>query len=338
VLVFVARRIALAVVVVVGVIVVTFVVAHVVPGDPAATWAGPHASATQIARARQFLGLNRPLAVQLISYLGGIAAGNWGVSIHTHRSVLSDLMTAAPASLELVITALLLAILAGIPLGLASARRRGRPADQFIRAGSILGISMPIFWMALILQLIFSQRLKVLPAAGEYSPSLLFTHPLTKLTGFPVIDSLLGGNLPMFGSTLAHLILPAIVVAAYPAGLIARMVRAQVLDTIGDTHVLNARALGFGERQIFGRFAMKLAWTPVAAAIALVFGYSLVNTFLVESIFDWPGLGSYAAVSISTLDTPAILGVTLFVAVAYVVANLVVDVVQAAIDPRIRLR
>jgi peptide/nickel transport system permease protein len=338
VLVFVARRIALAFVVVVGVIVVTFVVAHVVPGDPAATWAGPHASAAQIAHARKFLGLDRPLAAQLISYLGGVAAGNWGISIHTHRSVLSDLMTVAPASLELVITALVLAIVVGVPLGLFSAQRPGRSTDQIIRAGSILGISMPIFWMALILQLIFAQRLKWLPAAGEFSSNLLFTHPLVKRTGFPVIDSLIGGNLPMFGSTLIHLILPAIVVAAYPAGLIARMVRAQVLDVIGDTHILNARALGFGERQIFGRFAMKLAWTPVAAAIALVFGYSLVNTFLVESIFDWPGLGSYAAASISTLDTPAILGVTLFVAVAYVVANLVVDVVQAAIDPRIRLR
>jgi peptide/nickel transport system permease protein len=338
VLVFVARRVALAIVVVVGVIVVTFVVAHVIPGDPAATWAGPHASAAQIAKARAFLGLNRPLVVQLVSYLGGVLTGNWGVSIHTHRSVLSDLMTAAPASLELVVTALVLAILIGIPLGLASARRPGRPSDQLIRAGSILGISMPIFWMALILQLIFSQRLHWLPAAGEYSQGLLFSHPLAKRTGFPVIDSLLGGNMPMLGSTLTHLILPAIVVASYPAGLIARMVRAQVLDVIGETHVLNARALGFGERQIFGRFAMKLAWTPVAAAIALVFGYSLVNTFLVESIFDWPGLGSYAAGSISTLDTPAILGVTLFVAVAYVVANLVVDVVQAAIDPRIRLR
>ena len=337
-LVFVARRIALAFVVVVGVIIVTLVVAHVVPGDPAATWAGPHASAAQIAHARKFLGLDRPLVAQMISYLGGVAAGNWGISIHTHRSVLSDLMTAAPASLELVITALVLAIVVGVPLGLFSARRPGRSTDQIIRAGSILGISMPIFWMALILQLIFSQRLKWLPAAGEFSPNLLFTHPLVKRTGFPVIDSLLGGNLPMLGSTLTHLILPAIVVAAYPAGLIARMVRAQVLDVIGDTHILNARALGFGERQIFGRFALKLAWTPVAAAIALVFGYSLVNTFLVESIFDWPGLGSYAAASISTLDTPAILGVTLFVAVAYVVANLVVDVVQAAIDPRIRLR
>jgi peptide/nickel transport system permease protein len=338
VLVFVARRIALAFVVVVGVIVVTFVVAHVVPGDPAATWAGPHASAAQISHARKFLGLDRPLPLQLISYLGGVAAGNWGIAIHTHRSVLSDLMTAAPASLELVITALVLAIVVGVPLGLFSARRPGRATDQIIRAGSILGISMPIFWMALIFQLVFSQRLKWLPAAGEFSPNLLFTHPLAKRTGFPVIDSLLGGNLPMLGSTLVHLILPAIVVAAYPAGLIARMVRAQVLDVIGDTHILNARALGFSERQIFGRFALKLAWTPVAAAIALVFGYSLVNTFLVESIFDWPGLGSYAAASISTLDTPAILGVTLFVAVAYVVANLVVDVVQAAIDPRIRLR
>ena len=337
-LVFVARRIALAVVVVVGVIVVTFAVAHLVPGDPAATWAGPHASAAQIARARRFLGLDRPLVVQLFSYLAGISRGNWGVSIHTHRPVLSDLLTAAPASLELVISALLLAVVTGIPLGLISARRPGRPADQLIRAGSILGVSMPIFWMALILQLIFSQRLKLLPAAGEYSPGLLFSHPLVKRTGFPVLDSVLGGNWAMLGSTLDHLILPAVVVAAYPAGLIARMVRAQVLDTIGDTHILNARALGFGERQIFAGFAMKLAWTPVSAALALVFGYSLVNTFLVESIFDWPGLGSYAAVSIATLDTPAILGATLFVAAAYVTANLVVDLVQAAIDPRIRLR
>jgi peptide/nickel transport system permease protein len=328
-LAFVARRIALAVVVVVGVIIVTFVVANVVPGDPAATWAGPHASAAQIAAARKFLGLDRPLPVQLVSYLGGIVRGNWGVSIHTHRPVLSDIMTAAPATLELVI---------GIPSGLISARRPGRVGDQVIRAGSIFGVSMPIFWMALILQLVFSQKLGWLPAAGEYSPALLFSHPLVRQTGFPVVDSVIGGNWPMLGSTVVHLILPAIVVAAYPAGLIARMVRAQVLDTIGDPHILNARALGFSEGQIFSRFAMKLAWPPVSAALALVFGYSLVNTFLVEAIFDWPGLGSYAAASIATLDTPAILGVTLFVAIAYVVANLVVDIVQAAIDPRIRLK
>ena len=337
-IVFVVRRIATAILVVAGVIVLTFVIARVVPGDPAATWAGPHASPAQIAAARRFLGLDRPPAVQLASYFGGILTGNWGLSIHTHRPVLSDIAAAAPASIELVTVALIIALLVAVPLGLISARWPGRPADHAIRAGSILGVSMPIFWLALILQLVFSDRLHLLPAAGEFSPGLLFTHPLTKLTGFGLIDAPLTGNWAMFGSMVAHLVLPAVVVAAYPAGLISRMVRAQVLDTISDTHVLMLRALGIGERAVFGRYAMRLAWNPVAAAVALVFGYALVNTFLVESIFDWPGLGEYATASIATLDTPAILGVTLFIALVYVTANLIVDIIQAAIDPRVRLR
>ena len=337
-IVYVARRVALAVLVVAGVIVLTFVIAHVVPGDPAATWAGPHASAAQVAAARRYLGLDRPPAVQLLSYFGGILTGNWGIAIHTHRPVLSDLAVVAPASLELVTAAMIIALVVAVPLGLISARWPGRASDQVIRAGSILGVSMPIFWMALILQLVFAQRLHLLPVAGEYSPGLLFTHPLTRVTGFGLIDAPLTGNWPMFGSILSHLLLPAVVIAAYPAGLLTRMIRAQVLDTVGDAHVQMVRALGFSERAVFSRFAMKLAWNPVAAAIALVFAYSLVNTFLVEAIFDWPGLGSYATASITSLDTPAILGVTLFIALVYVVANLAVDIIQAAIDPRIRLR
>jgi peptide/nickel transport system permease protein len=337
-IVYVARRIALAALVVAGVIILTFVIARVVPGDPAASWAGPHASAAQVAAARRYLGLDRPPLVQLLSYFGGILTGNWGIAIHTHRPVLSDLAVAAPASLELVTAAMIIALVVAVPLGLISARWPGRASDQVIRAGSILGVSMPIFWMALILQLVFTQRLHVLPVAGEYSPNLLFTHPLTRITGFGLIDAPLTGNWPMFGSILAHLVLPAVVIAAYPAGLITRMIRAQVLDTVGDTHVQMVRALGFPERAVFGRFAMKLAWNPVLAAIALVFGYSLVNTFLVEAIFDWPGLGSYATAAINTLDTPAILGITLFIALVYVAVNLVVDIIQAAIDPRIRLR
>lgn len=335
---YLARRAVLAVVVVVGVVLLTFVIAHEVPGNPAATWAGPHASPAQVAAATRFLGLDRPLPIQIAKYFSGVVTGDWGVSIHTHSPVLSNIATAAPASLELVIAALIIAVAVGVPLGLMSARRPGRPADHAIRAGSILGVSMPIFWMALIFQMLFAQRLRLLPVAGEYAPNLLFSNPLRKITGFPVLDALLSGNWPMLGSTLSHLILPAVVVAAYPAGLIARMVRAQILDTVGETHVQMARALGLPERDVFGRYLMKLAWSPVSAAIALVFGYSLVNTFLVESIFDWPGLGSYAVASISTLDTPGILGVTLFVALAYVIANLIVDIVQAAIDPRIRLR
>ena len=335
---YAVRRAVLALVVVAGVVILTFVIADVVPGDPATSWAGPHASAAQIARARQYLGVDQPLPVRIGRYFGGILTGNWGISIHTHRPVLSDIAAAAPATLELVVAALIIGVLAGVPLGLASARWPGSIADHAIRAGSVLGVSMLVFWLALILQLVFAQRLRLLPVAGQYDPNLIFSHPLAARTQMPVIDSLISGNWAMLGSTLDHLILPALVVAAYPAGVIARMTRAQVLDTLGETHVQMVRSLGFPERTVFGTFAMKLAWNPVASVLALVFAYSLVNTFLVESIFDWPGLGSYAAAAVATLDTPAIVGVTLFVAIIYVACNLLVDLVQAVLDPRIRLR
>ena len=332
------RRVALAIVVVAGVVILTFVIAGLVPGDPAVAWAGPHASAAQLARARQYLGLDQPLPVRIGKYFGGILTGNWGTSIHTHQPVLSDIGTAAPATLELVVAALIIALVAGVPLGLAAARWPGTFLDHTIRVIAVLGVSMPIFWLALILQLVFAQRLRVLPVAGQYDPNLMFTHPLVNRTQMPVVDSLISGNWAVLGSSLRHLVLPAVVVAAYPVGVIARMTRAQVLDTLGETHVQMLRSLGFPERTVISRFAMKLAWNPVAAVLALVFAYSLVNSFLVESIFDWPGLGSYAAASVQTLDTPAIVGVTLFIGLVYVAANLVVDLVQAALDPRIRLR
>jgi len=332
------RRVALAIVVVAGVVILTFVIADLVPGDPAVAWAGPHASAAQLARARQHLGLDQPLPVRIGKYFGGILTGNWGNSIHTHQPVLSDIGTAAPATLELVVAALIIALVAGVPLGLAAARWPGTFLDHTIRVIAVLGVSMPIFWLALILQLVFAQRLRVLPVAGQYDPNLMFTHPLVTRTQMPVVDALLSGNWTVLGSSLRHLVLPAVVVAAYPVGVIARMTRAQVLDTLGETHVQMLRSLGFPERTVISRFAMKLAWNPVTAVLALVFAYSLVNSFLVESIFDWPGLGSYATASVETLDTPAIVGVTLFIGLVYVAANLVVDLVQAALDPRIRLQ
>ncbi|HEY1704806.1 MAG TPA: ABC transporter permease [Trebonia sp.] len=335
---YVVRRVSLALVVIAGVVIVTFVIADVVPGNPAVAWAGPHASAAQIARAARYLGLDQPLPVRIVRYFGGILTGDWGVSIHTHQPVLANIAVAAPASLELVAAALLIAVAAGVPLGIAAARWPSTAADHVIRAGAVLGVSMPVFWLALILQLVFADRLRLLPVAGEYSPALMFTHPLTDRTQLPVVDALVSGNWVMLGSTLRHLVLPAVVVATYPAGVIARMVRAQLLDIAGDAHIQMMRALGFPERTVFSTFAMKLAWNPVAAVLALVFGYSLVNTFLVEAVFDWPGLGSYAAASVAALDTPAIVGVTVFIAIVYVAANLAADLVQAALDPRIRLR
>lgn len=334
---FVGKRVALGVVVIVGVVALTFVIARVIPGDPAVTYAGPHATAADIAQARRALSLDKPVIAQLADYLAGIAKGNWGTSYRTKRPVLSDLGTALPASIELVVAGMLIALVLGLPLGLVSARFKGRSPDTLVRVVAVIGVSIPVFWLALILQRVFAGQLHLLPAAGEYNPNLYYTSPLTTYTNVPVLDALVTGNWSVLGSALSHLILPAMVVAAYPAGLIARMVRASVLDTLGESHVRMVRALGFGERALFTRFALRPALNPVVQVVALVFAYALANTFLVEAVFDWPGLGSYAANSLQALDTPAVMGVTLIVAIAYVVLNLIVDVVQAMIDPRIRL-
>jgi peptide/nickel transport system permease protein len=251
--------------------------------------------------------------------------------------VIEDIARRAPASIELVTVAMVLALAVGIPLGLIAARWRGRAPDLLSRVAAVVGVSMPSFWLAIVLQLIFFQWLNVLPVAGSYDPDLDYTSPLRSVTNMPIVDSLLTGNWPVLWSALTHVVLPAVVIAAYPAGVITRMVRASVLDTIGEDHVRMVRALGFTERSVFARFALRHAWSPVVALLALVFAYALVNTFLVEAIFNRPGLGSYAADAIAALDTPAIVGVTLFVAIVYVIGNLVVDVVQAVIDPRIRV-
>ncbi len=335
---YVARRVALAILVVTGVVVLTFVIARIVPGDPAASWAGPHASRAELARVRRDLGLDQPLPIQIGRYFVGVSDGDWGISIHTHQPVLSDIMDRAPASIELVTVALLFALVLGVPLGLISAKWPRKAPDGIIRVAAVLGVSMPAFWLALILQLVFFQRLRLLPVAGQYDPNLDYSHPLTQYTHMVAIDALITGNWVVLRSAAAHLVLPALVIASYPLGVITRMVRASVLDSVGEDHVRMVRALGFPERSVFGRFALKLSLNPVIAVVALVFAYSLANTFLVEAIFDWPGLGSYAANAISSLDTPAIVGVTLFIAIVYVLANLVVDLAQAYLDPRIRLR
>ena len=334
---YVVRRVALAMLVVVGVVVLTFVIARVVPGDPAATWAGPRARPEQVKQAREELGLDRPMPVQIVAYLGGVASGDWGVSLRTHRPVLTDIARRAPATIELVGAAMILALVVGVPLGLVSARWKGRAPDFLVRLCAVFGVSMPSFWLALILQLVFFQWLRVLPVAGTYAPDLDYTSPLRSITNMPVIDSLITGNWPVLWSTIQHLVLPAVVIAAYPFGVVTRMVRASVLDTVGEDHIRMIRAMGFSERSVFGRFALRHAWNPVVAILALVFAYSIVNAFLVEAIFNRPGLGSYAADAVSALDTPAIVGVTLFVAIVYVVGNTLVDLVQALIDPRIRL-
>jgi peptide/nickel transport system permease protein len=334
---YLLRRLTQAVVVVFGVIALTFVVARVVPGDPAVAYAGPHASPAELAQVRTQFGLDKPVVQQLGDYFKGTVTGDWGTALHTKRPVLDDLRAVIPPTLELVGCALLLSLVLGIPLGMIAARRRGA-ADAGIRVGSMISVSAPVFLLALLLQFVFAQKLSWFPVASEYDPNLDYTHPLTVFTHITVIDAAVTGNVAILGSALWHLVLPTIAVAAYPTGVIAQMTRASLIEQLGEDHVRMARGLGFGERSIVRGLALRPALNPVVSVTALMFAYALVNTFLVESIFNWPGLGSYATASIQALDTPAIIGVTLFVAIVYVLATLLLDVAQAWLDPRVQLR
>ncbi|MER6694805.1 ABC transporter permease [Streptomyces minutiscleroticus] len=334
---YVARRTGLSALVALGVVVLTYLIARVVPGDPAGVWAGPRASAAQRARVRAELGLDRPVHEQIVSYVAGVWRGDWGVSVHTHRPVRSDLFGLLPATLQLVLAGLALGLAVGVPAGLVAARWHGRWPDALVRTGALLSASMPVFWLALLLQTVFASRLGLLPIAGGYDRTVLAAHPVTGVTGLPLLDAVLTGNRAAAASYARHLVLPALVVATYPAAVAARLVRAGVLDALGEGHIQMARSLGFPERAVLGRFALRLVWNPVLQLGALVFGYSLVNTFLVEAVFDCPGLGLYAVDSVRSLDAPAVVGVTLLVALVYLAANLAVDLAQAVLDPRIRL-
>lgn len=334
---FLLRRTAQAALVVAGVVGLTFVVMRLVPGDPAVAYVGPRATPAQLARARAELGLDRPLLVQLFDYVRDLLGGDWGISTHTKQNVLADISTAFPASLELVGTGVLLALVAGVPAGVVAAYHGRRAADTTIRVTSTLAVSTPIFLLALAAQNVFATRLGWLPVAGEYDPSLDSTSPLHVYTNITIVDALFTGNWPMFTDTLRHLVLPGLAIAIYPVGVVAQMTRAALLEEYGQNHARMERSLGFSKWQVLTRFSLRPAFGPVLALLALVFAFSLVNAFLVESIFNWPGLGRYAADAIRSSDTPAIAGVTIAVAISYVLINLVVDLAHAALDPRVRL-
>jgi peptide/nickel transport system permease protein len=334
---YLTRRVAQALGVVVGVMVLTFLIQRVVPGDPAVAVAGPKASPEQLAEVRRQLGLDQSLPVQLWRYVQGLFRGDLGVSLHTHQAVTHDLATAFPASLELVGIALAAAVLVGIPAGVVATRYRRRPGDVAIRLGSMLAVSVPTFWFALLLQEVFATRLGWFPVAGEYTSSLDQTSPLHVYTNLTLVDALVTGNWPIVTSVLGHLVLPAVVVAAYPTGVVAQLTRAALIEEVTQDHTRMERSLGFSERSVLVRFSLRPALNPVLAVLALVFAYSIVNMFVVEAVFNWPGLGSYAVDAIRSSDTPAIAGVTLFVAGTYVVVNLVVDLLQSVVDPRVRL-
>lgn len=334
---FLARRAATAMVVLLGVSFITFMLARVVPADPAASYVGQHARPAEVEQARQALGLDRPVLEQYWTYLKDVASGDWGTSIGTKRAVLSEIGSRFPATLELLLVAIAIAAVLGTVLGVIAARHRGRALDAALRLFSTAGISMPAFWLGLVLQIVFCHQLGLLPPTGRYASDLQFTSPVDHITGFVLFDSLVTGNFAVFGSAVEHMLLPALTLAAYPTGVIARMVRGTMLETLSQDYVRAARAYGVRERVVVWRIALRNALPPATTVLGLTLAYLLTGAFFVEVVFNWPGLGQFTADALLSSDYPAIMGVTLLGAIGYIVVNLAVDLVQARLDPRVRL-
>ena len=334
---FLLRRLGSSLVVLAGVSVITFFLARVIPVDAAAVYIGPRARADEIERVRVQLGLDQPLPAQYVTYMRDMLSGDWGTSIATKQPVLDEILARLPASLELIVAAMLIALPVGLALGMLSARWQGRPVDVGVRVVSIIGVSLPAFFLGLILQIVFFRTLDVLPLSGRVDADLRFTSPIASVTGVYLIDAAVTGNWVAVVDVTWHMILPALTLAAYPIGLIARMTRSSMLESLGKDYVRTARAYGVPEGIIVRRLALRNALVPVLTIIGLTLAYLLTGTFFVEVVFSWPGLGTYAVKSILATDYPAIMGIALFGAAAYVLINLVVDLAQAWVDPRIRL-
>jgi peptide/nickel transport system permease protein len=332
---YIIRRLALLVPMLVGITLLTFAVSHFVPSDPVATGLGERAASDPeiVAAFRARWGLDEPLPTQYLRYLSGLLHGDLGISITSHRAVMVDLRQYLPATVELATTAMLISVVVGIPLGVLAAVRREGLLDRTIRVVSLAGASAPIFWLALLAMLLFYSRLGWAPAPGRLDAAL--TPPPT-VTGFYTIDSLLAGEWDRFANALHHLALPACTLAIYQLAYIVRVTRASMAEAIGQDYVRTARAKGLRERVVVSRHAFRNALIPVVIYLGLGFGGLLSGTVITETIFSWPGVGRYAFQASSTLDFPAIMSVTVAIAVMYILVNLIVDVGQALIDPRIR--
>ena len=328
-----ARRLLFMAFVLWGVSLITFFLARVAPADPARLIAGPHANATAIANVRTLYGLDKPLPVQYVNYLAGLVHGDLGTSFITRRPVGSDLLSYLPATVELSVYALLIGSTLGIVLGVLAALRVGSKTDGGSRFVAVLGLSMPAFWLAILLQLVFYSALKVLPLAGRLDTGMV---PPPHVTGFMTVDAALAGQWSVFSAAVRHLVLPVVTLSLAEVGLMARVVRTSMLEIMEADFMRTAAAKGASRPRVIVRHGLRNALLPAVTILGLEAALLAGGVFLVETIFAWPGVGRYAFDAILASDYNAIMGVTVTGAVIYVGINLVVDIAYLYLDPRIR--
>ena len=326
------RRLFFVLFVVWGVTVATFFLSQVVPGDPALVALGDKATDEMIANFRVKNGLDKPVVVQYFSYVGRLVQGDLGTSLRTGRPIIDDLRDFFPGTLELSITALLIAALIGIPAGILAALNQNKPPDFIIRFLALIGGATPIYWLAILLLEFLHNKLRIVPGPGRLDAYLIAP---TRVTGFVGIDSLLAGDLQVFGDSLAHLILPAFVLGAFSSALLARMTRASMLEILSQDFIRTARSKGVSQAQVVIKHALQNAFLPVLTVLGGVLGGLLSGAVLTETIFSWPGIGRYTTDAAISLDFPAVMGVTLLAGMAYSIINLVTDLLYALFDPRI---
>ncbi len=320
---------------IIGVSLIVFIISHTVPSDPVlANLSQRNMDNKEMVEAfRSKWGLDKPLAVQYAIYLGALLKGDLGLSIRTQRPVSMDLAQYFPATMELAVFAMVIAVVFGISFGVIAAIKRNTGVDRLIRGMSVLGASVPSFWLALMVLLLFYVVLGIAPGPGRLGPR--FSAPHT-VTGLFVLDSLLAGDLATAQDALSHLVLPGLVLAAFTMGLITRTTRSSLLEILSQDYIRTARAKGLAEGAVITRHALGNALIPVVTVIGLGFGNLLGGMVLVETIFAWPGIGRYAYQAASNLDFPAIIGVSILIAINYVIINLVVDILYGVLDPRVR--
>jgi ABC-type dipeptide/oligopeptide/nickel transport system permease component len=329
---YIVRRILLAIPVLFGLSLILFAFIHLMPGDPAATILGQHARPDLVEALRQRLGLDRPIPVQYVEYLGQLLRGDLGYSLVNNQSVIDGFLQRFPATIELTVAALLVAAGLGIPLGRFAARRPQSAADATATVVSLVGISIPVFVLGLTLGYIFGVQLQWLPASGRLDPRLQFES----ITGFLLLDSLLAARPDVFVDAARHLVLPAIVLATWPLAIITRITRASVLDVNNEDYVRTARAKGLSEGRVQDRHIMRNAWLPVVTVIGLTVGSLLGGAVITETVFAWTGVGKWMVEAVRSHDYFVIQNTILILAVIFLMVNLIVDILYAFLNPRIR--